>query len=444
LSLVLLACGAFIVTALFPDGDEPPAWLQALSTLGPGTGLPATTQSFILGGVALGGVLVSSRNTTPRVFGQVLVALAAVMAAFVLTAFAYGDRDLLKFPFGMGVPGAAGTLLAAAAVFFARPQDPLLRPLVSADLGGEVLRWLVPMALLVPAGLVGAVRVQDAFNTPATLSLIAVSFTVVLLGGLLYASRRVDLYAARGRVAENEASRATDALKQVAPVVSDLVEVLNAASIDRAGKVSVSTRHVPATGLLAGDSLAVFMVRDETIGIVMVDAAGHGAGPALHSLRLRDALSHSLRRGASPATAIGEVKWLFDAVETTATAAVALVDCETGIVTYSLAGHPPPFVDRKGNLSQEAPGGSLLHARTEGGWTDRTVPLALGEHMVLFTDGVADVFEDDNGDDFEALASFLRHVGPRSPGELADACVDFATERRRTDDAAVVVITHTR
>jgi serine/threonine protein phosphatase PrpC len=54
------------------------------------------------------------------------------------------------------------------------------------------------------------------------------------------------------------------------------------------------------------------------------------------------------------------------------------------------------------------------------------------------------VFDEDRGDDFEALAGFLHHIGPRSPDEIADACVEFANRRQRTDDAAVIVVTLAR
>jgi len=437
----------FVLAGALTDPRAIPSMLRLVPEGGAATGMVAPNQAFMLGAVAIGSILISSSKLTVRLSGQSLAAIGGVLAAFILVAFAYGDRGLATFPFDgaeMGLPGALGTILVSAAAFFARPQDPLLRPLVSANLGGELLRWLVPIALLVPGALVGTVRVQARFDTPGILALVTVAFTVLLLAGLLYASRRVDVYASRGRVAEEEASRATDALNQVAPVMVDLVEMLHSVSMPGAGRVDISTRHLPAVGLLAGDSLAVFQVRDQLIGIVMVDAAGHGARPALNSLRLRDCLAQSVREGASPAAAIASVTWLFETVETTATAAVALVDGDSGEVAYSLAGHPPPFVDRGGRFIQEPSGGSLLHAQADVGWVDRSVLLSPGDHFLLFTDGVADVFDEGEGDDFEALAGLLHHIGPRSPDEIADACVDFANRRQRTDDAAVIVITLAR
>ena len=440
-------CVAFLLASALSDPRAIPSILRLVSEGGTATGMVAPNQAFMLGAVAIGGFLISRPTLALRLSGQSLAAIAGVLAAFILVAFAYGDRGLAMFPFDgaeMGLPGAFGTVLLSAAAFFARPQGPLLRPLVSADLGGELLRWLVPIALLVPGALVGTVRVQARFDTPGILALVTVAFTVLLLVGLLYASRRVDIYASRGRVAEEEASRATDALDQVAPVMADLVEMLHSVPMSEVGRIDISTRHLPAIGLLAGDSLAVFQIRDQLIGIVMVDAAGHGARSALNSLRLRDCLAQSIRDGASPAAAIASVTWLFEAVETTATAAVALVDGASGEVAYSLAGHPPPFVGRGGRFIQEPSGGSLLHAQADVGWVDCSVLLSPGDHFLVFTDGVADVFDEDKGDDFEALAGLLHHIGPRSPDEIADACVDFANRRQRTDDAAVIVITLAR
>jgi hypothetical protein len=440
-------CVTFVLTDALIDDEAIPSLFRLVPEGSANTGMLALNQAVILGAVAIGALLVSSSKVTLRLSGHTLAGIGGVWAAFILLAFGYGDRGLAEFPFRgeeMGLPGAFAVLLLGTAVLFARPQDPLLRPLVSANLGGELLRWLVPIAFLVPAALVGTVRVQARFGTPGILAMVTVAFTVLLLAGLLYASRRVDVYASRGRVAEEEASRATDALNQVAPVMADLVEMLHSVSMGGAGRVDISTRHLPAVGLLAGDSVAVFPVRDQLLGIVMVDAAGHGARPALNSLRLRDCLAQCVRDGASPAAAIAGVTWLFESVETTATVAVALVDGDSGEVTYSLGGHPPPFVGRGGRFIQEPSGGSLLHAQADVGWDDRSVLLSPGDYFLLFTDGVADVFDEGEGDDFEALAGFLHHIGPRSPDEIADACVDFANRRQRTDDAAVIVITLAR
>lgn len=444
LSVVFLLGVGFIAAAGLDDPERIPSWLRLVPADSSASGLPSTNQALILGAVGIGALSVSSSSLTIRLTGQSLAAIAAVLSAFVLVAFAYGDRDLTGFPFGSGetgLPGAVGTLLLSASILFSRPQDPLLRPLVSANLGGELLRWLVPIALLVPVVLAGGLRMEARFGTPGILALVTVAFTVLLLAGLLYASRRVDIYASRGIVAEDEANRATDALRQVAPVMSDLVDILHSVSVGGAGNFDISTRHLPATGLLAGDSLAVFPVEGQIFGIVMVDAAGHGAGPALTSLRIRDSLTQSLRNGGTPAAAIAGTAWLFESVETTATAAVVLVDGNSDQVTYSLAGHPPPFLGRGGRFEQEPSGGSLLHAQADVGWVDRTAVLSPGDHFLLFTDGVADVFDEEQGDDFAALAALLHHIGPRSPDEIADACVAFAKGRQRTDDAAVIVIT---
>ncbi|MGH8928744.1 MAG: PP2C family protein-serine/threonine phosphatase, partial [Acidimicrobiia bacterium] len=376
--------------------------------------------------------------------GQFLAVVTLALAGVVLAAFAYGERDLSRFLLGrgeIGLPGAIGSILLGWSVVLSRPQDPLLRPLVSANLGGKLLRWLVPLALLAPVGLISLVRVQAQFDTPGILAMLAISFSVVLLAGLIYASRQVDLFATRGRLAEDQASRATDTLTQVAPVVSDLVDTLHLVSVKRVHRVEIATRHIPALGFLAGDSLTVFPIGNDDIGLVMVDAAGHGAGPALHSLRIRDCLSQSMRLGASPAVAIEELRWLVTTSDTTATAAVVRVDGLTGRVIYALAGHPPPLVDRNGRFEQEQAGGPLLHPQARGEWVDRVVPLDTGNHFVVFTDGVADVFTSSTGhDEFTSLSGYLSHHPPRSGEELADSCIDFSSKRARVDDAAVAVV----
>jgi serine phosphatase RsbU (regulator of sigma subunit) len=64
-----------------------------------------------------------------------------------------------------------------------------------------------------------------------------------------------------------------------------------------------------------------------------------------------------------------------------------------------------------------------------------------GDRLVLYTDGIADVFSSrPERDGLEDLAEFLRRMGPADADSTAAACLAYADRGQRQDDRAVVVV----
>ncbi len=406
---------------------------------------PSPNLALVISLVAGGALGATFTRRSLRAIGQGATVAGGIITAIVLVGFAYGDRDAGGFPLGgpeATIPSAIASLLLVGAVLCSRPGQGLMRPVVSSGVGGVLLRRIVPLVLLAPAILIGLLVFRTRFDAPGTLALVAVTFTATMAAGLIALARSLDRFHTNHLLALEQADRATTALTQVAPVITDLDRVLSLIEVERMGRIQVAARYSAASGMLAGDSMAVFPIDDSEVGLVMVDGAGHGAQPALQALRLRDSLVQAIRLGVTPAEAISSATWLVDGPGDMATVAVMVADTTTGKVRLSLAGHPPPLLDRGVQVSPLEVGGPLLHPEVAGRWTDQELELLPGHKLIFFTDGIADVFpRGADVDGITELASLLQRLGPASADTAADACLGFAArEVGRRDDRAVVVL----
>jgi serine phosphatase RsbU (regulator of sigma subunit) len=125
--------------------------------------------------------------------------------------------------------------------------------------------------------------------------------------------------------------------------------------------------------------------------LVMGDIAGHGVVAAAQAGQLR----HSMRVYAHEGYGIVEsLDRLNELVRTTgltqmATLAIVAVDDDAQTGRLALAGHPPPLVvPRAGeaHFAESAPGAPL--GVTGATYAESSVELALGDRLVLYTDGL--------------------------------------------------------
>jgi PAS domain S-box-containing protein len=112
-------------------------------------------------------------------------------------------------------------------------------------------------------------------------------------------------------------------------------------------------------------------------------------------------------------------------------------------VTMASAGHPAPFRLRDGRAEPADVGGPLLGAFEAGRWPETTVRLALGESLVLYTDGVTDTRSGTARFGVERLAAVLATTTGAEPDEVAsrvdEALTDFEEGPQR-DDIAMLVL----
>src|SRR6185503_9133937 len=113
------------------------------------------------------------------------------------------------------------------------------------------------------------------------------------------------------------------------------------------------------------------------------------------------------------------------------TAVYAFVDIEGHRLTYSLAGHPPPFLWRRrtGELFELSEGATVLGLFEDTGFPTTEVSLDNGDRLILYTDGVPDVSRR-NGDWFgeHEWKPFIMANRRLAPDDFIDALFAHLTQ----------------
>ncbi len=212
----------------------------------------------------------------------------------------------------------------------------------------------------------------------------------------------------------------------------------------------------PSTAV-GGDFYSVLRVSDTCAGVFICDVMGHGMRAALITAIIRGLLEELRPVWAQPHTLLTQLNaGLLNALRHVeqlifASACYMTVDIGTGQLAYSNAGHPPPLHIRRrsGEVSglalsgdTRAPALGLVEA---GNYATTTVPVAQGDAIVLYTDGL---FEIRGPEQQEYGVDRLRAAAQRrietSGTDLLQALVDdahsFSEGGEFEDDVCLVTV----
>lgn len=395
---LVMVVGVAILAALYlaaywsaTDADLP-GWLHPGGVESdPFSGLPASNTAFVLLVYVCSLPLLAASSRRVVLVGQVLAATGATIAGRIFVEFLYGGRSLSSFPWAlseMAVTTAVCFLALGAAAVLARWDVGVVSALVGSGPGGIVLRRSLPGILILPIILLGFLQGRDLLNRRSVFGLLAVGIAVIGMVLVMSLARTLDRRDAQRAIATERALRARDALTQRAPAVTVLESQLATIEGLERDDIEVHAEMLSESGLLAGDAHAVLNLDDARVGLVLVDVAGHGAEPTVAALRMKDSLAHSLRNGAAPAQALGELTPLLRETAEMATAVVADFQTATGHLRCAVAGHPPPLVIHNTSVDTLEATGPLLHNSILGSWTHHEVTIAEGDTLMLYTDGL--------------------------------------------------------
>lgn len=207
-----------------------------------------------------------------------------------------------------------------------------------------------------------------------------------------------------------------------------------------------------ATDQVGGDWYDAVALDDDTCVVMIGDVTGHDMQAAAQMGQLRSMLrTFAWSQDTSPATLLQ----LLDranaglGLRATATAVVARIErhrdalgAPVHILTWSNAGHPPPFILRAdGNIERcDAEPDIMLGVLPDESRRDRSASLAAGDTLLLYTDGLVELRGARYADRLGALQESLEAVGGTATSALPDALVRRLVSGGGRDDVAVLAV----
>lgn len=152
---------------------------------------------------------------------------------------------------------------------------------------------------------------------------------------------------------------------------------------------------------VGGDFYDFFMIDDRHVGIAVADVSGKGVPAALFMAITRTLVKATALFTNSPASSVTQVNQFMAADNDQmmfVTLFYGVLDCETGVFTYTNCGHNPPYVihrDRGGLTPLARTGDPALAVVEDHVYRDLSVTLQPGDTVFMFTDGVTEAFDVD-------------------------------------------------
>ncbi|MEU6592414.1 SpoIIE family protein phosphatase [Streptomyces sp. NPDC046881] len=210
----------------------------------------------------------------------------------------------------------------------------------------------------------------------------------------------------------------------------------------------IAVRYLPAVGSLnvCGDWYDVIDLPDGCFAVAVGDVVGHGLAAAAVMGMLRSALSAVTRTVEEPAQALEVLCRYALCVEgaLTTTAVNAVVHAEEREICYSSAGHPPPVLlhtDGTCELLDRATDPPLGAHVEHVPRTEARLPYAVGDTLVLYSDGLIERRDEDIDVGLRLLCEALSHSAHLGAERLADAMLArLGVSGGARDDIALIAV----
>jgi phosphoserine phosphatase RsbU/P len=236
---------------------------------------------------------------------------------------------------------------------------------------------------------------------------------------------------------ENEVVIAHEVQQQLFPHSVPTLPGLELAAICRPARV------------VSGDYYDFLQLGPTRVGIALADISGKGIFAALLMASLQAALrtAATLDGQCNTADLVSRLnRHLFrnTSDDRYATLFYAVYDSEAKTLTYTNAGHPPPFFLCDGGVQSLDQGGTVVGLFEDADYTQRTITVSQCSLLVAFSDGLVEP-ESVYGEEFgvERLKSEVSHQRELPPAQLAEnliaAAEQWAGTPEQADDMTVVI-----
>jgi serine phosphatase RsbU (regulator of sigma subunit) len=238
------------------------------------------------------------------------------------------------------------------------------------------IRSVVTMPLIQEGGVVGVLflnhHTRPVAFTHAQLDFLGTAATTISL-----ALRNAELYAAQRSVA--------DTLQQAMLTLPEQLPDVDFSCLYHSATESAR---------VGGDFYDIFQMPGRRIGVAMGDVSGKGLPAAATAAMARNIVKAYALVGEPPADVLRMAnEALRPSLDTASfvTLLFGVLDVERGTFAYSSGGHPPAFLLRAGRAPRPlSEGGTVLGPFAGSRYREESCPVAPGDTLVLYTDGVTE------------------------------------------------------
>lgn len=152
---------------------------------------------------------------------------------------------------------------------------------------------------------------------------------------------------------------------------------------------------------VGGDFYDFFRIDEDHIALLVADVSGKGVPAALFMMASKIILRHNLKQGLSPAEALqrtNEELCENNPVDMFVSCLCGVLDLKTGVLKFANAGHERPALMRNGGefYLPQIKSCFVLGGMAGMKYQDFEVPLAPGDIMFTYTDGVPEAMNESN------------------------------------------------
>jgi len=379
-----------------------------------------------LGVILVGGAILAWGSSLDRRRITSVSGMNLITGSIALTLVAFGLTDLpVVFAVLIGVV-VAGVLFGVRAVTTTTLAIALTIAIVLIFDGEPVLVGMTPALALV------LIKLQLGLFTLAGLLIAAESHERELASRL----------AARSALESESWQRRREQDREM--VITLQRGLLPDRVLTRPG-IDIAARYEAAgeTQEVGGDWYDTIQLQDDRLALVVGDMVGHGIEAMIAMGRTRTALSALAIHSESPSALLSDLDGFVSQSmgSTYATIFYAVVDLESGTITYSSAGHPPGLLlspDGSTSWLDQAQTGPV-HGRASSR-LQASVAFDSGCCLILYSDGLIEQRGQSLAVGLDLLERHARELVDQTPDVICDELFRRLTGSDRDDDVVVLVV----
>ena len=210
-------------------------------------------------------------------------------------------------------------------------------------------------------------------------------------------------------------------------------------------------KNIPS-GQVGGDYYDFIRIVDNQVGIAIGDVSGKGIPAALLMASFRASLIAEIRNNYSIRTICQKVNTLlYESMQpgNFVTAVYGVLDAKNHILTFSNCGHNLPFLLKNNDeIVYLREGGQVMGVTPDVEYEERPIYIDKGEIVVLYTDGVVEVFNDDDIEyGLDRLIEIIKNNRDKSCYDIQDILyrelIQYASVNHTFDDFTIIILKRT-